>query len=83
VDSESALLESNFVLLQDNPNIFSQWKKIVSLLDVKGARVHDARLFAVCGAYRVESILTFNTSDFVRFQSIDQNFKVLDPAVLT
>jgi predicted nucleic acid-binding protein len=43
---------------------------LVSRYRVSGVRVHDARLVATMHVHRVEHLLTFNTSDFIRYQEL-------------
>ena len=63
-------IEQNFFLKLDSPDIYHQWKKLVEQYQVKGVKVHDTRLVAACLVHGLTHILTFNTRDFKRFQSI-------------
>lgn len=63
-------IEQNFFLKLDSPDIYHQWKKLVERYQVKGVKVHDTRLVAACLVHGLTHILTFNTRDFKRFQSI-------------
>jgi predicted nucleic acid-binding protein len=45
-------------------------------MEVRGAKVHDARLAAVMQAHGLTRILTFNAADFRRYSDIT----VLDPS---
>jgi predicted nucleic acid-binding protein len=60
------------VLLQD------AWERLVVENQGSGKNVHDARLVAAMVVHRIESILTFNTLDFVRYGEI----RVLDVAAI-
>jgi predicted nucleic acid-binding protein len=68
--AELALIEELLTLLPDSPAVFPEWKRLVAQHRVIGAKVHDARLAAVANVNGVGSILTFNTGDFVRFDSL-------------
>ena len=74
--AELATIEELLTLLPDSPAIFHEWKRLVALHRVVGARVHDARLAAVANVYGVKCILTFNAADFARFE----NLAILDPS---
>jgi predicted nucleic acid-binding protein len=60
------------VLLQD------AWERLVVENQGSGKNVHDARLVAAMVVHGIESILTFNTQDFVRYGEI----RVLDVAAI-
>jgi predicted nucleic acid-binding protein len=72
---EVASIESLLALLPDIPAIYPIWKQIVQDHRVQGVKVYDARLVAVMRAHAVDSVLTFNASDFRRFAT-----GVLQPA---
>ena len=57
-------------LLRDQPEIYEQWQSLVSRYEVKGKKVHDARLVATLLVHSLTHILTFNVRDFRRFQEI-------------
>jgi predicted nucleic acid-binding protein len=56
-----------------------EWERIVRLHGVLGKNTHDARLVAAMHVHGIESILTFNARDFVRYQDIT----VLEPAKIS
>jgi hypothetical protein len=70
-DRYTAQLERFFGILPDSVTAFQLWRKLIVDHAVVGVKVHDARLVAVMGTSDIERILTFNTSDFSRFQSIE------------
>jgi predicted nucleic acid-binding protein len=76
--AELATIEDLLTLLPDSPAIYPEWKRLVALHRVVGAKVHDARLAAVANVYGVRGILTFNTSDFVRYTQLE----ILHPSEL-
>jgi predicted nucleic acid-binding protein len=63
-------IEGVLILLPDIPAIYGAWKEIVRDHEVQGVKVYDARLIATMKVYAVESILTFNASDFKRYSKI-------------
>ena len=63
-------IEGLLTLLPEIPGIYGEWKRIVAHHHVKGVKVYDARLVAVMTLYSVDSILTFNTPDFSRYNNI-------------
>jgi|SRR5665213_3193610 len=68
--AELATIEDLLTFLPDSPAIYPEWKRLVTHYRVAGAKVHDARLAAVANVYGVQSILTFNTADFARYNQI-------------
>jgi predicted nucleic acid-binding protein len=66
-------------LLDETPAIFNAWKSLVDTAQVRGKQVHDARLVAVCHAHNIDAILTFNTTDFDRFEKIGPGILVISP----
>lgn len=63
-------LELLFPLVPETPDIYREWRKLVSVAGVSGVKVHDARLAAVMLANGLTHVLTFNPSDFKRFSGI-------------
>jgi predicted nucleic acid-binding protein len=63
-------IERLLTLLPDISGVYTAWKEIVREYKVQGVKVYDARLVATMNVYAVESILTFNTTDFKRYSSI-------------
>ena len=70
VGSEIQQLQLQFPMLEDAPDIFTNWLQLVKQYDVQGKKVHDARLVAVMQTYQVNHLLTFNGVDFQRFTDI-------------
>lgn len=69
-DLEVTRLESLLTLLPDTPAIYPEWRKLVLAHSVRGKQVHDARIVAAMKAHNIRSLLTFNASDFKRFEGI-------------
>ena len=66
-DRKTKLIEQRFRLLPENLATHQEWKRLVTLHNVKGVQVHDTMLAAVMNVYGITHLLTFNTSDFKRF----------------
>jgi predicted nucleic acid-binding protein len=80
VETHAAAFESRFALLAETPAIYPAWKALVGALGVIGKQVHDARLLAICHAYGVTHLLTFNISHFARMAGFGPGVTVIDPA---
>lgn len=63
-------LELLFPLVPDSPDVYREWRRLVSAAGVSGVKVHDARLAAVMIANGLTHILTFNAGDFKRFPGV-------------
>jgi predicted nucleic acid-binding protein len=61
------LVERLFPLLPDSPAVYTEWRRLVVSFGVSGIQVHDARIAAAMLVHGVTHILTFNTTDFVRY----------------
>lgn len=68
--TEIEAIQNKFPLLPDSPDIFSHWLSLVKIHDIKGRKVHDARLVAVMLAHSIANLLTFNAGDFKSFTHI-------------
>jgi len=67
---------SALVLLPDTGEIFDEWERLVTQHQVAGKPVYDTRLVAAMLVHGITHLLTFNTSDFKRYNEIT----VVDPA---
>jgi predicted nucleic acid-binding protein len=74
------LIERLFPLLPDMPTIYPQWRRLIVAFGVSGVQVHDARLVAAMKANSVTHILTFNTTDFIRYAS--EGIVAVDPTTV-
>jgi len=81
VEAEIALakIEALFPMLPDDPAIYHEWRRLVTLVGVSGKPTHDARLMAVAVVYGINNLLTFNGKDFAKFASLAPAVKILDP----
>lgn len=77
--SERRRLEQDFDFLPDTEVIYPVWCSLIEKAGVSGKQVHDARLVAICHTYAVPQLLTFNTSDFVRFVGIEPGLSLTHP----
>ncbi len=68
--TEVAQLRNKFSLLEDSPDILTRWLTLVTVHNIKGKKVHDARLVATMQAHGVTHLLTFNTDDFKGYPNI-------------
>ena len=69
-EAEIHRLKGIFDFLPDTPTIYQEWERLVVAYGVRGVNVYDARLVAAMLVYRLTHILTFNTSDFVRYSEV-------------
>jgi predicted nucleic acid-binding protein len=64
------LIESDFHMLQESPEIYPIWKLLADTYNVIGRQVYDARLIAVMLAHGIDHLLTLNPTHFRRFTEI-------------
>lgn len=63
-------LESVFDVLPDTTEVYHNWLQLVLKHSVSGIKVHDAKIVAAMMAHGIDSLLTFNISDFKRYDEI-------------
>jgi predicted nucleic acid-binding protein len=68
-DSVKDLLK-DFEFHGDERGIFDEWIQLVLQFAVKGKVTYDARLVAAMKQFQIPKLLTFNTSDFMRYPHI-------------
>lgn len=68
--SEVTQILAQFPILEDTSDIFKYWLNIVNINQIKGKRVHDARLVAVMLVHKITHLLTFNPQDFKNIPNI-------------
>ena len=71
------LMERLFPVIPDVADIYPAWRQLVVTFGVSGVQVHDARLVAAMQVNGLTHILTFNTTDFVRYAPL--GIVALDP----
>ena len=67
---EVAKIEGAFLLYDDKPTLFAEWKAIVSVFACHGKVAHDARYVAAMRTHGLTHLLTFNVSaagEFVQY----------------
>jgi predicted nucleic acid-binding protein len=69
-EREVRAIEAGMLLLPDSELIYREWRRIIFQHRVSGVQVHDARLAAAMYVHKVSHILTFNVSDFSRFDNL-------------
>lgn len=85
-DAELNVIESLFPRLPERAQgrIYDVWRDLCHQAGVSGKQVYDTRLAAVCAVAGVQTILTWNPSDFRRFIPFVPGLTILAPAeVLT
>lgn len=75
-------LLDRFPVVEETPQIFSNWLKLVTENQIQGKRAHDARIVAVMLASDISHILTLNPTDFAGIQAIKvvHPQEILDPS---
>ena len=74
--AEIAKIRNLFQLIPESPEIYPEWQRLVTVHQVSGKNVHDARIAAQMRVNNIDNILTFNVKDFVRYADIN----VIEPA---
>jgi predicted nucleic acid-binding protein len=65
-----AKIKRLFHLLPDGDDVYPEWERLVSDHRVTGKAAYDTRLVATMKVHRIQTILTFNVSDFRRYRGI-------------
>lgn len=73
--AELTRIENIFELIPESAAVYHVWRMLVQQSSVLGKTAHDARLVATMIADKIDGVLTFNASDFVRYKAIS----VLEP----
>ena len=60
-----------FTLFRDERGVFTIWREIVAQHGVQGKNAHDARIVAGMKRHGLNCLLTFNVSDFQRYEGIE------------
>jgi predicted nucleic acid-binding protein len=69
-DRIARVIERGFELLPDSREVHDRWRQLLIAHDVKGVKVHDARLAASMYVHGVAHLLTLNVRDFQRFEGL-------------
>jgi len=59
-----------YIIIDDNNQIFPNWKELVKTFRVSGKTAHDARIVALMQSHGINKLYTLNRSDFKRFETI-------------
>lgn len=76
-DQSLRTLEQAFPRLPESAEAYDRWRDLVVHFGISGVKVHDARLVALMLANDIATILTFNVTDFRRFEVL--GIHALDP----
>lgn len=76
---EIANFKAAFTRLEEAPDIYLEWERLVTTYKVIGKQAHDARLVAAMRVFGLTHLLTFNMSDFRRYEA-NEGIIVVDPA---
>ncbi len=74
----SLVIERDFEFLPDGRDVHDCWPELLVRHEIRGIRVHDARLAASMYVHQVARLLTINVRDFRRFPGL----LVIHPAEL-
>jgi predicted nucleic acid-binding protein len=77
-ERELVRIESIFPLVLEGALVYSEWRRLVTTLQIVGKTAHDARIVAAMTVHGLSHILTFNTGDFARYPGITALDPVLD-----
>ncbi len=69
-DLNAREFEDAFTLLPDDDAVYREWRRLIVIHEVKGVKVHDARLVASMRTNGIRHIVTFNEADFRRYPDI-------------
>jgi predicted nucleic acid-binding protein len=61
---------ASFAMASDNPAVLERLLELLAAHPSAGKQVHDANIVATMQAHDVQRLLTYNTSDFLRFAGI-------------
>lgn len=64
------LIERVFMVLEETPAIYAEWRRLVVDNSVAGVQVHDARIVGIMNVNGVTHVLTLNGADFSRYTGI-------------
>lgn len=67
---EISLLQSLYPLFLDEPTILKEWERLATLYGAAGKQNHDARIVASMNVHEINTILTFNRDDFIRYAGL-------------
>ena len=68
VTAEVAKIEEFCSIVAESIDVYTEWKRLIAMHEVRGVHAHDARLVAAMNVYGIRRILTFNGDDFGRYR---------------
>jgi predicted nucleic acid-binding protein len=72
------LYRAGFALLLDTAANLDQWERLVETYKVSGKPSHDSRFVAAMKVHNLTHLLTFNPSDFTRYEK-GEGITVIEP----
>src|SRR5437764_14037105 len=66
-DRRARFFEDRLRLLPDSLGVHNEWRRMLITHSISGVQVHDARLVAAMRVHGVRQILSFNSTDFIRY----------------
>jgi predicted nucleic acid-binding protein len=69
--------ELAFSRVPEPPETYDHWRDLIVRFGISGSKVHDARLVAIMLTNDISQILTFNVSDFRRYEML--GIRAVDP----
>lgn len=76
-DTVMRRFERAFSRVPEPAETYHHWRDLIVRFGISGTKVHDARLVAVMLANDISQILTFNVSDFRRYEVL--GIRAVDP----
>ena len=68
--SERLMWTERFGLLEETPEIYFYWMRLIETFKVSGRQIFDLRLLAIMQRHRTTHLLTFNTKDLPPLEGI-------------
>lgn len=69
-DRHVRLIERVFLILEETPAVYPEWRRLVINYSVAGVQAHNARIVAVMNIHGITHVLTLNGVDFARYAVI-------------
>lgn len=69
-DDRLTRLTARWPVVEDKPDSFAIWHKLVVDVKALGRQVHDARIAAAMKSHGIQYLVTFNDSDFKRYPDV-------------
>jgi predicted nucleic acid-binding protein len=68
--ADVARFQSAFRIAEDGPGVMANLLTLCLAIPVGGKQIHDANIVATMQTYGIDKLLTHNTVDFARYQSL-------------